>query len=258
MKQEWIGRGALGLSVVTHVWILGATPAPVKSSPPPPHFTQMVEFEAVAPPPEQEPAPEPDLPERSDPEPEVEPVQAAAEPVIEDPSVLEEPPEAEPLPELSGTTLLADGPSDFSAEGGSGRSRRGAFVAGVSRVVERFAPPSRPQAPARPAAESGSLRAVPVTQLSRRPVAPSLGNLLRKNYPPEARRQGRSGQAKVRAMIDRSGKITQVHVVEQSDAAFGQACRKTLLGTHWGPPLDGTGSPVATWITYRCTFRVDD
>lgn len=257
MKREWISRGAFALSLVTHAWILGATPAPLRSRAKPPELTQMVQFEVAEPPAEQKPEPPPSPPpEPIEPEP-PRPPEPAPEPALDAPPPVDEPVEAQ-LPELTGTTLLAEGPGAFVVEEGSGRSRRGAIRAGVSSFVERGTGQIEAKPKPNPRAMPAPVRAVPVASLSRRPRAPSLGGLLRENYPPEARRQGRSGQVKVRAMIDPSGKIKQVHVTEQSDEAFGQACRKTLLGTDWGAPLDAAGQPVATWIIYRCTFRVDD
>jgi TonB family protein len=98
----------------------------------------------------------------------------------------------------------------------------------------------------------------PLSELSRKPVPPSLEAALKRNYPLTARAQGKSGEAKVRARVDADGRVGFVKVTLESGSGFGDACRRTLLSSEWSPPLDERGRPVATWITYRCKFRIDD
>jgi TonB family protein len=99
---------------------------------------------------------------------------------------------------------------------------------------------------------------MPLSQLSKTPVPPPLANALERNFPLEARRQGKAGEAKVRARIDPSGRVGLARVTFESSDGFGSACQKTLLESRWTPPLDRKGKAVATWVTYRCKFRVDE
>jgi TonB family protein len=129
------------------------------------------------------------------------------------------PPAAETIADFSGTTLTNDG---------SG------------------APAPRPAPPA----------VVAVADLSRRPEAPRLEEALERNYPAEARQGGLSGRAVVRARITPAGEVRDIFVQSESNAGFGRACRDTLAGSHWTPPLDRDGHPVATIINYTCRFEV--
>lgn len=107
-------------------------------------------------------------------------------------------------------------------------------------------------------AGNGGLGTVPLGSLSRRPVPPDLNGALERNYPRQAKQEGVEGVASVRAVVSRDGSITNVKLVSETvrGYAFGEACRRTLAGTRWSPPLDRQGRPVSTTITYRCEFRV--
>ena len=258
MNQKWIGRGALAFSVTLHGYPLYAAPrvAPEQDLELPPTFMDLSALpptpEELAPEPEPEVAPEPEPP---------------LEPEILEPEVVEQlaPVEAEPEvetapdsapPELTGTTLVAEGEGDFSAEEGSGSARSGAIRAGISkptpasRIVGKqgtVAPKKAPEPPT----------AIPLASLSKKPIPPDLGGALQKNYPADARRQGRAGEAKVQARVEPSGSIGFAKVAFESEDGFGAACRKTLLASKWTAPLDRAGKPVATWVSYRCKFRID-
>ena len=45
-------------------------------------------------------------------------------------------------------------------------------------------------------------------------------------------------------------------VVSETAAGFGRACRDTLTGSRWTPPLDRDGHAVTTVIHYTCRFEV--
>jgi TonB family protein len=98
---------------------------------------------------------------------------------------------------------------------------------------------------------------LPLSQLSKKPVPPALAQALERNYPPEARNLGRSGEAKVRARIEANGAIRNAKVTSETAPGFGAACRNTLLSSQWSVPLDHDGKPVATWISYQCKFRIE-
>ncbi len=262
MNQKWIGKGTLVLSAVLHGYLIHVAPevAVETRKDEPPNFLDLAEI-----PPEPEPEPEIEEEPEATPQPEPTPEPEIVEEVTE-PEVQEEPepaqpdvePEAAP-PELTGTTLLAEGEgdSDFSAEQGSGRARTGAIVAGISKPapVRRVAPRPKP----RPAAvkQSAPPEAIPLAQLSKKPVPPDLGGALKRNYPADARRQGRAGEAKVRARVEPSGSIGFAKIASESEDGFGAACKRTLLSSKWTAPLDRSGKPVATWVSYRCKFRID-
>jgi TonB family protein len=196
---------------------------------------------APAPAPAPKPLSKPPAPAK--PKPAARPTPEPSAPLASEPS--------EPAPaELTGTTLLGTGTAAWSAPTGNGGEREGAIGAGLSRTLapQPVAPAPLPAAPA----------TIPLAQLSRKPVPPPLGAALKRNYPERARQQGHSGDAKVRARIEPSGEVRQVSISSETAAGFGDACRRTLLASRWSAPLDDAGRPVATWINYRCKFRVDD
>lgn len=249
MNQTVVGRMALGCSVIFHAWVFSGE-AGATASRPTPIPAQAVEFVVTEPePPQEQPEapPEPQEPESTlTPEPR-ESQLAARE--AEDPVAQEAP------PELTGTTLLAEEGADFAAPPGSGRARRGAFRSGVSREVAS-GPKVSTNRPARRIARSEP-SFVPIDQLSRLPGPPDLGDLLQRNYPSAARRQGKSGEAKVRARIEPNGRVERANVTFETADGFGRACRDTLLGSRWSSPRDEKGKRVATWVSYRCKFRID-
>jgi len=42
----------------------------------------------------------------------------------------------------------------------------------------------------------------------------------------------------------------------QTAEGFGDACRAVLQGAIWTAPLDRSGRPVSTLVTYTCRFDV--
>lgn len=265
MNQKMVGRWALVFSVGAHAYAFMATPEIKARVSEEKKEATMVQFTVAEPEPEPivepEPEPEPEPvvepePEPvavAEPEPALEPEPAPVE--TEEPAPAEAP--AEPPAELTGTTLAADEGAAWDAPAGSGRERRGAIRPGVSRPVpESTKPAARPKPAVKKAPPAPPV--LPLAQLSQRPVPPSLGGALQRNYPNQARRQGQSGEAKVRARIEATGKINLAKVAFESAAGFGSACKKTLLGSKWTAPRDKNGRAVATWVSYRCKFRIDD
>lgn len=260
----WPLRGAaLTASLAAHGWLLvangqgHATPRP----PRPPAFVQLIVAApepALAP----EPAPPPEPPAaKAAPQPAIPkatPVTATPEPPPETPPETA----AAPPPELTGTTLVADAEqgAGWSAPRGSGSARDGLVRSGAvgsiapqstaepTRATQTIRPPQPPQLP----------EALPLSQLSRKPSPPPLTAALERNYPATARSIGQSGDASVRARIEANGELRLANIVVETAAGFGDACRRTLLASKWSAPLDRAGKPVATWITYRCRFRIGD
>lgn len=199
-------------------------PPPTTPEPPPP----LIEHATSAP----KPRPAPHIqPTREPPTPAATPIEAGS-------------------PELTGKTLTGAGDADWAAPAGNAAERGGPIHIGSAPPAP---PPTRPASIAAPAATTE-----PLTQLSRKPVPPALAAALERNYPAAARSQGRSGEAKVRALIDAQGRVSSVTVSFESAPEFGAACQKTLLPSRWTPPLGQLGKPTATFITYRCKFRVDE
>ncbi len=265
IRQRHVGWSTLLVSAGVHVWLFSVAPSQPRDVPA--VMASSVSFQLVetpAPEPQPEPLPEP-APEPIPPKPPAvapEPMEPEpAPPESVDPSPVE--PEAaetstdgNPPPELQGTTLAAEDAA-WAAPPGSGSERRGPMRAGVSRPVpipsrRGATAPSPRLAPSSPAAE-----ALPLSQLSRPPQPPALGGALQRNYPSHARQQGKAGEAKVRARIEPSGRIQLAKVVQETSEGFGAACQKTLLASQWTAPLDKKGKPAATWVSYRCKFRID-
>jgi protein TonB len=169
-------------------------------------------------------------------------------------------PVASPAPELTpeppvnaGVTLAGDGTGNaFSMPLGAGGSLEPTRTPTPPPVnVPAPTPPTPRPVPEGP-------RLVAVGDLSARPSPPaSLGGALQRNYPSEARRQGVSGSAKVRARIDPDGLVRRVSLLEESAAGFGAACSRTLSGSRWAAPKDKAGHSVATEIRYTCRFVVN-
>jgi len=260
MNQKLVGKWTLVSSVAVHAALLVWTPEFEVEAKEKPRI-DMVEFQVAPAKPEPEPEPEPEpVPETEpevapEPEPEVAPEPEPLEPT-EPVSVDEVPePEASP-PELTGQTLATDEGEGFEAPAGSGRSRQGPIRAGVSRAVQKPTKKAKRRKKKKAKAKRAA-KAVPLAKLSKKPVPPSLGNALKRNYPPDAKRQGKSGEAKVRARIEADGRIRLAKVSFESASGFGSACRKTLLSSKWSAPVNRVGKQVPTWVSYRCKFRID-
>lgn len=97
---------------------------------------------------------------------------------------------------------------------------------------------------------------VSVQDLVVKPTPPALNSRLLANYPALAKQQGQAGRAQLLVRIDADGVVRQCTVQSQSSAEFGEACRRTLLGSRWSAPQDRTGKAVVTQVYYTCDFRV--
>lgn len=248
-------RRLLPVTIVVSLLLHGAAYATLHAPGPRPHprHQTQLRFDVVsrpepAPPeptkPELEPEPPPPAP------PKAKPKTTPAEPRPLPPeAALAPPPETPPS---TGVTLAGDGTANaFSMPLGNGGA---------------LDPSVRPRAPApvnvpAPTPVAPQVRAEPplvaVGDLSSKPSPPSLASALERNYPPDARRRGLSGSAKVRARIDADGVVRRVTLLEESGASFGAACSRTLTGSRWAAPKDKAGRSVATEIRYTCRFVVE-
>ncbi len=218
----------------------GLTKAPPLSAPITVVTVEAHEVEAPPPPATPEPA-QPDLAPTPRPFAAVARPSAAPRPASADPS----PAPADDAPvDLTSTVLSNAGPGiaiAVGAPGGRGHGGGGAL----------FAPPSAP-----PTVAPDGPRLVAVSDLSRRPRAPSFDSALERNYPVPARRAGVSGQAVLRLRILPDGRVGRVEPVSESFEGFARACEATVRSAPWAPPIDREGAAVATEITYTCVFEV--
>jgi TonB family protein len=159
-------------------------------------------------------------------------------------------PTSAPALDLSGVTLSNDTGAGFSMPVGDGSALHGPIGPGAGRVQAVAAASAEKAAAKTPALVSAS-------DLAERPRPPSLTELLRANYPEEARQRGLRGSASLRARIDADGVIRKASALSESSPGFGSACRRTVLGSRWSLPRDKNGSAVATEIVYTCHFEVD-
>jgi protein TonB len=171
---------------------------------------------------------------------------ARAVPERAPPAATTQAPAHQPL-DLSGVTLTNEGGPGFGIDVGS--------AAPASTATAKARPPSSAPASTKPPRVEAPV--VAAKDLSRHPSAPALEAQLRNHYPADARRRGVGGAAVVRARVDPDGRVRTCNVVSESEAGFGSACRSTVLGSSWSPPLDREGHPVATYVRYTCRFRVD-
>jgi protein TonB len=161
------------------------------------------------------------------------------------------PPAAETPADFSGTTLTNDGPgAGWASATGNGAAMNGPVGRPGAHVTGRHVDGASNQ----PRNTEPGL--VAVADLSRKPEAPALQDLLERNYPAEARQTGQPGKAVIRARIMPDGSVRDMAVLSESGPLFGRACRDTLSGSRWTPPLDRSGNAVATIINYTCRFEV--
>jgi TonB family protein len=199
------------------------------------------------------PSPPPAAPKAPEPPPKREPELAKAKQKSA-PRVNPEPatPAAPPAVDLRGVTLTNDDGAAWSSAVGNGSAFDGP-VGPVGRVPARAAVP----APTAVAARAPEIPVVAVADLSSRPVPPELASDLRAHYPADARQRGIGGSASVEVRIEPDGRVRSVSMQGETFPGFGDACRKTLLGSQWSAPRDKQGRAVATRIRYTCRFVVD-
>jgi TonB family protein len=172
---------------------------------------------------------------------------------VDSPSPARPPAPADAPVDLTGVTLTGDGAGWSSVVGNGEHMDRP--IETPRSIATTANPAVASRAPSRPAAADPAV--VPLASLSRRPVPPRLDSVLRSHYPADARQRGLSGVAVVRARIETDGRVRIASVLSESYAGFGEACRRTLLGSDWLPSQDRVGRPVATEVSYTCHFKVE-
>lgn len=247
-QHPFIGLfAACGVSLLAHgiaYASLAFAPVPPRELPP-----SRVAFRVRATEPPR-PVPPPPAPESVRPEP---PAKAAkSKPTPNTPAP---PPAAAPAPvDLRGVTLTNDtGGGSFSSVVGNGSALDGP----VGPIAAKAPPAAKASAPA-PASASPApgVPEVAAADLSTRPVPPELTANLRDHYPAAAKARGIGGSATVRVRIEPDGRVKRVELMTESFEGFGEACRRTLVGSMWTAPRDRDGRAVATHIRYTCRFVV--
>lgn len=254
----WMGLGALPpIEEMLAAREVSVTlmPEPPPPEPPPPE-PEVVEPEIPEPEPP-EPPPEPlRREERRREEPETTPDPTPAPETPEEPPPLEE-----RIEDFTGTTLTSEttaaGPSVIAGNGEAITGPVGAATGTTTGRSRRGAPDGAVGGSGGDPEASG-VPLVAMADLSRRPSEPSgLQDALVRNYPRELRARGIEGEARVSFVLWPGGRLTGFRVVEESEAGFGEACRRTLMeSSGWQDPLDRDGNPVRTRINFRCRFSV--
>jgi TonB family protein len=246
-RHPFVGLAAAGVvSVMAHGFAyasLGFAPRPPRE-PPPSHVSFRVHDASP-----RSPAPPPVVPPR-DPPPHGGHPKSKVTPSV-NPEPVAPPPAAV---DLRGVTLTNDtGGGAWSSAVGNGRALDGP-VGPIAAVG-----PTRPVPDVTAAAVAvhpPEAPVVAVADLSARPVAPELAGSLRDRYPAAAKARAIGGTASVRVRIEPDGRVRTVELESESFAGFGDACKKTLLGSRWSAPRDRNGRPVATLVRYVCRFVV--
>jgi TonB family protein len=254
--------GWLVLAIATHAAFLGLMPkAPMGPGLEDPLDTvavAIVDEELVAENPLEDEAsqPEDDAPE---PEPLTPPPKPKTFKAPEERAELEdEPPAAAPETPVAFDNIVltndGDEPASWAMDPGSGKSsdapigRPDAVVSGRSRdgIVGGVI------------GGTGIGVIVDVGDLSKQPIPPALKAKLEKLYPKKARQEGIEGEAVIRLQIAPDGFPSKIRIISESPEGYelGKACMKTLQGERWQPPIDKSGKPVSTRVTYRCGFEI--
>lgn len=237
-------RVSLGvaLSVGCHVAAIAVLSRP---TPPRAPAVKPATIELTALPPPEPPKPEPPKPAPPKPEP-----SEPTRPLERRPAKLPPPDVAPPPAAISPTPVV---------------------LAGLSLSNEGIAVASQPSAPTPPAPRAVTAVSVaapvpvkapapeltPVSDLSKRPVPPALDSALAQFYPSSLRNQGVEGEALVRVVLSKDGKVAQTTAVSESHPGFAPACERALRTSRWEPPIDKQGNPTMTALKYRCRFRVN-
>jgi len=238
---------ACGVSVLAH----GIAYASLALAPPPPSEPppSRVSFRVHEPEPLRPAPPPPPEPARAEPA-RAEPAKAA--PPKPTPNPPPPVPAAAPV-DLRGVTLTNDtGGGSFASAVGNGS----AFEGPVGPIGATAPAPRASASQPATAVPAPGVPEVAAADLSTRPVPPELTANLRDHYPAAAKARGIGGSATVRVRIEPNGRVRRVELVAETFEGFGDACRRTLLGSEWSAPRDRDGRAVATHIRYTCRFVV--
>ena len=100
-------------------------------------------------------------------------------------------------------------------------------------------------------------RAVPLASVSRMPEA--LGDydyMSTKEYPAVAKRDGIEGEVLVRLLVGPDGRVAETKLARGLGGGLSEKALEVGRRIRFRPALDENGAPVATWITWKVTFRI--
>lgn len=245
--------GVFAFSLAGHIIVFAA----LALVPPPSEVVAMREmsFEVAEPPPPPPPPPKEEPPKEVEPEPVRKQAPPKAAPKPDEPPPPEAAPPAEEVVEdLTGETLVAaDGSGSWSTVVGSGAQFKGP----VGKIKQGGSETAQPGAKVGAAGP----RVVALASLARKPAPPGgLSELLQRGYPTRARVQGVEGRVVTRLRILPNGRLGRIEIIEESPSGFdfASACRAMLeRAPAWVPPLDRDGTPVASDVTFTCTYEVN-
>ena len=142
----------------------------------------------------------------------------------------------------------------WAIDPGSGESREGPIGRPGALVTGR----SREGIAGGVVGGTGTGVVVDVGDLSKQPIPPSLKRKLEKLYPKKARQDGIEGEVVLRLQVGPDGLPSKMRIISEEPAGYelGRACMNTLQGERWQPPIDKSGKPVTTRVTYRCGFEI--
>jgi len=76
-------------------------------------------------------------------------------------------------------------------------------------------------------------------------------------YPPQLRALGIEGEVEARVVVLADGTLGGAKLSTSSDPAFTEALREALARARFHPARRA-GRPVASWVTLRLRFRLED
>jgi protein TonB len=70
---------------------------------------------------------------------------------------------------------------------------------------------------------------------------------------------GIEGTVRLRVLVGADGRVQQARVLSGPGYGLNRAARRALLKFRFLPAIGGKDRrTIPYWITYRCTFRIDD
>jgi Gram-negative bacterial TonB protein C-terminal len=179
-------------------------------------------------------------------------MKAARSPGAPPPPSAAPPPADETPADFTGVTMTNDAPGvGWNSATGNGASMQGPLGRPGARVTHRNV-----DGDGAATARRAGPPIVAAVDLSSAPRAPELGDRLARAYPADARAKGVEGKAVMRARVMPDGQLRELALLSESARGFGSACRETLRGSQWSPPVDRAGHAVSTFINYTCRFDV--
>lgn len=79
-------------------------------------------------------------------------------------------------------------------------------------------------------------------------------------YPEKAKKLGVEGDVWIKALIDKHGNVVEAVIQQETknDVGFGNAALDAAHECKYEPAIGEDGKPVAVWVTYKVSFRLDE